>query len=716
MIELLVAEGSIHAKYRSDLGEPVEVDVSVFAFLGQEGLKVLKSLCQYIDRLRARSASNYLKIVVDLGRSLKRVTVALPSDEAGWQSLVLRIHEDIITNTESKASIKTRLIATLSTINTFLTHLKSEDIVPMGVLLPPTIRLYRSIDSTPHSTNPLIGHSPSKRAEDPKLLCDISLSRTDADYLDFIRGELTRRRHTVREALLGYWECFQSHVVWGRKAIEKVDVSDLRRRLEEAPKAKRPRRDKRFDPAGLLSPHDEAGLANLVAYLHDEYDRFPSNKDIRESPYLPRAILKSFFAIAAPDGLVWNVKHTPLRKSDVVDRLLPRNEQSGFSRARLRWMLGFVSTADIAVMSALLIMDHPRFTPEAVTRARLVNRHGKRLLQMGDSGELFAVHKHRAHLMKQDTLTELGLQIINFSMEVSSDIRRTLQTNNSALADLLFIQVSYPSFTPRAPAHYLCGSFLSGAKLPSRAKIPTGQEGTRWLGDFCPSLKQAGLGRRAISLRKIRNTEGVLEWFRTQNLSAVARKLGNKTKTVIDHYIPKALLLAWNTRMTRRFQNLWIAVAVADESFLLEVTDFASLTDLHEFLAEMLHQHSPRTSPLAFELHERFSKNSDAITMSKDAELSKLSVSISKSSLAALYLYHDSALSGGVAEITLDTSDSSGLTPRHFIDLSTLLQCRLPEDANPEHRKAHYEALELTQSLRSQINWGDFFLEKNAYA
>lgn len=711
VIEIQASGTTIQAIYRSGLDEPVPVDLSAYAFLGDDGLTLLRVMTRYIDRLLPRSAAHYLKVVVDIGRALKRTIEALPTGESGWQDLVLRVHEDILSNTESNASLKTRMTSTLSTANTLFSHLKEEGMIPLGVVLPETIRLYKSIDSTPHATSPLIGGGTSKRAQDPKLLCDISLSRTDAAYLDYVRGELTRRRTALREALLGYWESLRSHVLWGEKARAEVDTTALKRALEEKRLSLGRGSGIARDPAGLLRPDDPKGLANLIAYISTEFGRVPTKNEFANSQFLPMVIRRdSHFAIASCPELVWTVPDKSKRVPQESSYPIPRNELLGFSMMRLRWLLGFISSADIAVMSALLIMDHPRFTPEAVTQARLVNRKGKRYFQTTDSGNVFEVHKHRAHAIKDEHLTDLGVDIINFAATLFAATRNDLQKSGNPLADRLFIQVSYPTFKPRAPAHFLCGSFLSGAKLPSRAKIPTGDEGSRWLGDFSPALREAGLIRRTISLRKIRNTEGVLEWFRTQNLSAVANKLGNKTRTVIEHYIPRTLLLAWNTRLARRFQNLWISVAAANEPYLLEVTDFSSLSELHTFLADMLNQHPARTSPLAWELHQRHAAHTSSKPISLDSTNAKLSVSVSKESLAALYLYHDAALRRGASEGTLDKADANGCSPRHFIDLSTLLRNRLPLDPNPRHRQAHDDALQLTQKLAPNVAWEDLFV------
>ena len=196
----------------------------------------------------------------------------------------------------------------------------------------------------------------------------------------------------------------------------------------------------------------------------------------------------------------------------------------------------------------------------------------------------------------------------------------------------------------------------------------------------------------------------------------MSRKLGNSRKVVLTHYLPEPLLVAWNTRLIRRFQNLWLMVAAGNEDFLLDVTDFNTVGQLHAFLADMMMQHSPTSSPLALELHNRLTwlLNDDSKSRSTFFhQEGNLAVPVSKQSLAVLYLYQECALDSGVTPDVLDAPDiMTGLRPRQFIDLAEILRHQLPSHRDVKVRKAHDAAKDLVTTMRSDIHWGDLLTKK----
>ncbi|MNM85117.1 hypothetical protein D3C76_972760 [compost metagenome] len=166
----------------------------------------------------------------------------------------------------------------------------------------------------------------------------------------------------------------------------------------------------------------------------------------------------------------------------------------------------------------------------------------------------------------------------------------------------------------------------------------------------------------------------------------------------MDHYIPKAIIRAWNTRMIRRFQNLWIAVATANETYMLDVTDFSNMTELHAFLRDMLELHHPGDSPLAEALHKNFSTLTSSYDYNSNCD-ANLHIAISRPALSALYAYQAAAVDAGLNSTDLDVQDSdTGLSPRHFISLAELLQSQLPLDRNPEYVACHEHALKFSEN------------------
>lgn len=288
------------------------------------------------------------------------------------------------------------------------------------------------------------------------------------------------------------------------------------------------------------------------------------------------------------------------------------------------------------------------------------------------------------------------LGVISTLIHEFAPLRRDLSESNDSKASLLFLP--YGKHKVAAPIPSAAVGYISGKVAIGKTLV--------WLGSIYPELVSGGLIAGTVTFKKIRNTEGVLEWFRTKSLRAVARKLGNTEKVVLQHYIPQALLDAWNTRMIRRFQNLWLSVAAANEEFLLDVTDFESLADLHAFLRDMLQMHSATDCPLAELLHSKFPALSKVEQSHAPCVDAHLHVAISKGALSALYAYQAAAIDIGLSGDVLDEGDAiTGISPRHFMSLADLLQSQLPGDKNPEYVACHEAAMRFASNPENRGKW-----------
>jgi hypothetical protein len=334
--------------------------------------------------------------------------------------------------------------------------------------------------------------------------------------------------------------------------------------------------------------------------------------------------------------------------------------------------------------------------------SRITNRGGKNYLELSDNGASYEINKHRAKAMKKETLSPLAHDIISTLIEFYEPVRNLLRQVGDPKAELLFLPCTHNKISP--PIETNTVSYISGTSNANhKNKV--------WLGSIYPELISGGLLPGTVSFKKIRCTEGVLEWFRTKNIRAVSRKLGNTEKVVLEHYIPKVLLNAWNTRMIRRFQNLWLSIAASDEEFLLNITDFWSLADLHAFLQDMLMLHSASDSPLANVLHNRFGAlngEKDNITTTDNAHLH---IAISKGSLSALYSYQAAVIDLGLSSEALDKVDIvTGLSPRHFLSIADLLQSQLPLDKNPEYVACNDAAIHFASDAVNRAKWATFMI------
>jgi hypothetical protein len=169
---------------------------------------------------------------------------------------------------------------------------------------------------------------------------------------------------------------------------------------------------------------------------------------------------------------------------------------------------------------------------------------------------------------------------------------------------------------------------------------------------------------------------GVLKWFETGSIREMSRRLGNTTRVVLEHYLPPALLHAWNTRIIRRFQNTLIVLAAHDEDYLLDVTDFTTVADLQHFIAQLVIEFPGTSSPLAKEVQERLGsvifegRNGDDMGVPDGL----LNIRLSPTSLSYLYAFSDFAMNELTEEALTQVDPQSNLAPAQFVDLARLIR------------------------------------------
>lgn len=669
------SSGRLVAVFHDALGKECRRDISPVLCLGDDVRRMLKPILDSLRLMSPASIRGQLKHLKLLGAGLTHLGLKqLPTTEGEWQILVIAIYRYIITRTSSTASLKTRVAIEWMSIRGLLKILVEAGIIPVSTYLPPAREALDSIDISPYKDR-LLGQSSLKvvgaTTKIDKLMCSVSLSRTDAEYLEELRDTLSFRRHLLLQTLTKHWQHIKANITFGRELVAGVDWGLLEPLIEPHLTT-----DPKCHPA---YPSSRDGLANYLAVLQHKYkgwvtsdDDFRNLKSRRNTEFIPRhATFGSFENVAKLLGAPDAPYGCGLWSSRVI-----------------WWWLGRISHFDISVLTALLIMLHPSWTPTAVMLSRVTNRDGKQYLDFADDGFSYEINKQRAKDMKRETLDPLAYDIISTLIEVSAPIRHELSENGDPKATLLFLPYGNKRIVEPIPSQAVMA--LSGKTVNKNGSI--------WLGIVYPELIAGGLDVGMLSFKKIRNTEGVLEWFRTKSLRAVSRKLGNTEKVVLEHYIPKPLLDAWNTRIIRRFQNLWISVAVANEVFLLDVTDFKSLADIHSFLRDMLHLHGKNDSPLAELLHEKFGVLTGEKCESNSGN-AHLHVDISKVALSTLYSYQAAVIDLGLSGDALDRADiMTGLSPRHFMSLADLLQTQLPYDKNPEYVACHIAAMKFAGS------------------
>ena len=674
MAHLHEESGQLFAIVELDSGKLTSINLS--KFLPSDNKRRLpEALVRAVSRQRPRSQNSSIRrFTLAIGDALvSQGTTRLPSSEPDWQILVSGWFEYHFLRDDTKQSLRTALSTWNDVVAPTLERIQlTEGLIPLGVVIPRGPNSLKGHDTGVHTAKLIGDESPAPVSKEiRKLLIGIDLSRTDPQYLDEIHTKLFHRRTYLHDCLEKWWEQVKAHYEYGQSLLNSVSWIEVQQELDLAI------RNSPIHSCGSLTLGDtRKSLARQLAVFKYHNNGGHSGDQITASPYV----------------------------NTIATLRLPADCPIGFTNVnrsqRVSWMLGQLGEVDVAVCSALLVMHNPKFTPYAVLEAKIRDRDGKPYLELGDDSAFFRVEKPRANSMKESELDAISIDIIETICQITSPLRAVLRSSGSKLADYLFLTTNTRGESDIADNTSIC-TILTGdvRKTIYRA---------------FPQL-EAHLPAGSISLKKIRATEGVLEWFRTGSIQAMRRKLGNTTKVVLKHYLPEPLLAAWNTRLIRRFQNLWIAVAAAGEPFLLEVTDFNSMEELNAFIADMLKLHGPTSSHLAIELHRAFGDNRASSGSSVNTVDSRLCVSISGDSLYYLYLYQESALNAGIESEVLERIDPQlGLCPKDFLDLAELVKSEVAQRGNPDLRNAHESALLRLNSDSPRPEWSRLMLELGA--
>lgn len=626
----------------NDEGKLTQFHLVEFSWLNvNDQFAFLQPAIEYLNGRRYITQKSEMSQLRLFARELSKLQInALPTNEAAWQNFVVDAFTIWMTR-DGRAKVSSRAGVWNAVIRRHLQFLRDvEDLIPLGVIIPGAVDL---VDKGPSIAADLVvtDHHTEEESQAEKLILTIDLTRSDAEYLDEIRDNLRHRSAVVQECCIAWWKQIEEHFRYGQQLISKTDLTALNERIA----------------TGQYLDYRK-GMGRGAATWHF------ANGRTEDSLGRLLTMLKQHRNFVGK-SLHERVRHLPSLSCIRIPEVVPKKLSPLVTiTQRLNWMLGNLSPFDYACAAALLTMAHPKFTTEALLRAKLKDKNKKPYLACGDTGLSLRVSKGRANSIKEEALTTQCEALLSLILEMTTDHRTALKTENPIVANFFFLVTNQKNITHLVPS--VATSFLSGAK--------NGNHKNRgWLGAYFPQLAAAGITKGSLSLRKIRATQGVLEWFSTGSADAMARRLGNQTQVSIEHYLPRPLLHAWQTRQIRRFQNIWLLVASANEDYQLHATDFQNLSELNVFMTKMMTLMPNGSSPLADELHKRISLFPD------DSQLSAykhavLSIPSSKQSLLALYLYKEAAASARISASALRANElQTGLSPNDIISLSDIV-------------------------------------------
>jgi hypothetical protein len=497
------------------------------------------------------------------------------------------------------------------------------------------------------------------------------------------KSGLERKRKKLHQAFTCYWKTLKSFFDIGKELINSTNISELDGRIESEDLYDLYHRENGLPPIRrqFTSGHDKKSFSAYLALSKKNkgFIRFSS---------------KAEGCGLASRNTLWE------NKKLWINHFPPSHiekDKIGYSQ-KLNWMLGLLVNIDISFIVALLMMENPKFTYLSLLNCQVADKDGKSRLQIGENSTSFTIEKNRAKALKTEDLSDLSLEIISTLLEMRE---ANLANIPKELSKYLFLILAMNSKDKifSLPRNSRVTNFLTGR-----------QDDSNYIGTLFPSLSAAGISRNEITHSKLRATEGVLEYFRTGSIRAVSRKLGNGKRVALDHYLPKPLIAAYNTRQVRRFQNLMIVSACAGEDYLLEAVDFSNLNELHSFIVDMIGLDSKGNNPIINYLKDK-SEATD------EKQKGDLIANISEKSLSVLYAYNLVAETKDISASTLAQKDSkTGLAPIALITLAKHLNTTLSQHNENSVREINLSARNKASSMADKLEWDQLIMRRENFS
>lgn len=594
-----------------------------------------------------------------------------PRSTDEWEHFIKALYATNIARVDQKASLPTRVKVWNGSLRPFLNWLQERDLIPLDVIIPVARRIKTDGDSHSFRVTLLETEKPEEVTTEnfqSSLLYDVSLQRTDSEYLDQIHYELEKRSSLVFSCCLDYWKCIKAHYDFGQHLIKTTDAEDLKSALDKAANYRRGLSGEEHP----LKPNTKAKFQLFITYANSRGQFFP---------YQDRGLSPSY-------------KKTIYLVSDFLHSLFPpfpkdidTSLMGNYTATRLNWCLGALSYRDVAFLILLLTYLNPKWNFTPLLDAEVENKDGKTWMEFNENGIRFSVDKKRAKKRKSSELSELSIEIINFLYETNS-ARKIYAPKH--LKRRLFVCFSKGKMVK-----------ANGPNIIAHIRDRNHKSNNTITGIF-PKLKRSGIGSN-LSFSSLRATMGVLEWFKTGSVSSVSKKLGNSKRVALKHYIPEQLIDAFNTRRVRQFQNLLIIAATRDEGYMLEATDFSNLSELNLFLKNQI-EDSPGKNPL-LSMIDSSQKGGEG-----DADLI---AALSRNTLQALYTYKYAAIDSNINFETLsEICQVSKHSPITFIKLSSYIEKYLEKHSDKVLVKMHEQALNMARIQVEGLDWQELFLSK----
>ncbi|KAF7771419.1 hypothetical protein PCIT_a3993 [Pseudoalteromonas citrea] len=662
-----------------------------FSIWGETGKELVQAYNDLFSRYNGSSPYSVVRTVLLQMPDFAQQSFVDFKSEKSVTDFLYGFRTHIYTTSNLKASLPTRNNYWMA-FRLFIEFAMQEKVIAKGLIPPGNRKLNnRNVTRKNQLTEKLNGDNPI----DNKTVINISLSRTEDEYLDELEQEFRAVKNAFMSAALKEINDVKEKYLKGRELASEVNWCNLRKKLNDAVLRRRPFRDKDTDYKLHLFSHNHPNfLPNCLCYIFNNHD-----------------------------GLFLGYENCGLGLSpDLALKYLSKNENT-ITSTELDGYLGRVTSRILVPFFVYFLLKFPNFRMYSLLNAEIESESDSSttLTSVGEDNDVlrFTIDKARAHEEKSGYLDKEAQEILNLLIDLTTPFRNKLKHDKNPKYKKLWLVVNGgDSFgVPRAMNHKsLRRTFGLNARHIESGRLARNDLAVAKK-SFLASHEELKNYITTTTIKKLPVIQGIITWFDTLGDAAKAAKvLGNTKKMAMDSYIPKPIQHLMNVRIIRRFQNLIICAATAGKDYMLEAADFNNTEELNAFLTDMLlgepegakdAQHTLTIKEILNQKLRTHGNEAERLETSQelDGKTNQVKVSISVDSLAALFLYEEHI---DANDINLPPSQDTNC-PTFWRDLAKTLHRLLPEHpSNRELSYIYHQSLIRTDELRDKVTFPKF--------
>lgn len=262
--------------------------------------------------------------------------------------------------------------------------------------------------------------------------------------------------------------------------------------------------------------------------------------------------------------------------------------------SQLNTELNLPTSSTLNVLLTLLVMEHPLITPSWLAKWDLfdVNSNMVGFKQVGSQhiAVSYKPRKGATDAQQEVVLNEFSKSIVEFLIQHTHMSREHLkQKGDVNWRKMILTATAVNVIRPSNFNTNLLGATDFYDWLQDQSLFDMSSDIT---------LKDAKAISEIHSLRSIRRHRGFQIYLETRSMDAVAEALGHEKKDakLLTSYLPKPLMVFFNARWIRQFQNAILLEAMKDSVYRLDAVNM-NAQDIEEFLSN----HGIRNIPEHFD-------------------------------------------------------------------------------------------------------------------